>query len=156
MDVGPRPCWFDPGNSGKGFPAMSFSEPLAASIENTSTWLSTLSRAYRKLSGPSTASAVARPFVTDVPMGVRAPDLVSDVYIVTRGPDYRAGTSPRGEWAPGHFGKGARRSNLEHRNSVRTAVGCQHKLSAGIDGDLDRLGAGQKWTAAHRGQFAGR
>src|SRR6184192_460843 len=61
MDVGPRPCWFDPGNSGKGFPAMSFSEPLAASIENTSTWLSTLSRAYRKLSGPSTASAVDGP-----------------------------------------------------------------------------------------------
>src|SRR5436305_15182640 len=79
MDVGPRPCWFDPGNSGKGFPAMSFSEPLAASIENTSTWLSTLSRAYRKLSGPSTASAVARPLVTDVPMGVTAPEQASIV-----------------------------------------------------------------------------
>src|SRR5205823_14271217 len=50
----------------------------------------------------------------------------------------------------------SRGSNLEHRDSVRTAVGCQHKLSAGIDGDRDRLGASQKWTAAHRGQFAGR
>src|SRR5438034_4454198 len=74
---GPRFWLLAPGNSAKGLPAISASEPPVGSIENTSIWLSTLSSTYRKLSGPSSARATARPFVKDSPISVSAAELAS-------------------------------------------------------------------------------
>src|SRR5436189_6260897 len=62
---GPRFWLLAPGNSAKGLPAISASEPPVGSIENTSICLSKLSSTYRKLSVPSSTRTTHRQFVND-------------------------------------------------------------------------------------------